>query len=97
MDPAHLHLLVLIGAVPAVRVAVPDQGGVDAPAIIASPEARLMVRTLPTLSLVPGVRQVVQSADCLSTLLINIMTGPVELPEPGGAVPQHLGELVAAL
>ena len=96
MDPAHLHLLVLIGSVSAVRDAVPDQAGVDAPAIIASPEARLMVRTLPTLSLVPGGRQVIQSADSLPAPLTD-QAGPVELPQPGGAVPQHLGELVAAL
>ena len=98
MNPANVKLLIFIGAVSAVRIPVPDQGVVDAPSIIASPEARMMIRTPPTLSLISRVCQDVQSADGLPALLSMIhIAGLVEVPEPGGAVPLFLGELVAAL
>ena len=98
MHPAHLHLLYLIGAVSAVREAVPDQSAVDAPTIIASPEARRMIRTPPTLCLVSGGREVLQSADGVPALHSwSDMAGSVEASEPGGAVPHLPRKLVAAL
>ena len=95
MHPAQLQLLVLIGAISAVRIPVPDQRAVNAPAIIASPEAGRMIRTLPTPSLVCRTRQMLQSADLLPALLS--LTRPVEVAEPGGAVTPLPREHVAAL
>ena len=92
MDPAQLNLLVLIRAISAVRIPIPDQRAVNTPSIITSPEAGRMIRTLTTLSLLSRVRQMIQSTD-----LLVYLTGPVEIAKPGGAVPPLLREHITAL
>ena len=51
-----------------------------------------MIRTLPALSLLSRVRQMIQSTDLLVSL-----AGPVEVAKPGGAVPPFPWKHVAAL
>ena len=97
MVPAHRYLSHFVRPVVTVQSAVPHSGLIDAPAVVAPPQAGRL--TAPTLLQVSSLRpgglraEREQRSPACSLQLTRL----VQLPVPGDAVTRGLREAVAAL